>query len=137
MFIRSAFNYDRDEVSRKTGLLCGDKSRTQQNMKDEADINVIVGRFLKTGLMPPSVRVPEYADFTEVMDFKSAQQALIDARFNFMQMPANLRARFHNSPQNFLEFCTNKDNLEEMRKLGLAIPEKKEENIPAPVPPTT
>lgn len=132
MFIRSAFNYDRDLVSAQTGLLCGDKSKTQQNMKDEADINVIVGRFLKTGLMPQGVRVPEYADFTEVMDFKTAQQVLIDARMNFMQMPANLRARFHNSPQNFLEFCTNKDNLEEMRKLGLAIPEKMVDTTPAP-----
>jgi hypothetical protein len=45
---------------------------------------------------------------------------------NFMRMDAKVRARFHNSPQEFLEFFADPANSEEAVRLGLALPKPKE-----------
>ena len=39
-----------------------------------------------------------------------------------MTMPADVRARFNNDPALFVDFCSDEANLDEMRKLGLAVP---------------
>lgn len=39
---------------------------TDQSGAHDADINVIVGRFLKTGVAPGSAQEPMYGDFTEL-----------------------------------------------------------------------
>lgn len=122
MFIRSAFNYDRREASDGIAKRFPGKSRTQQHQKDEADINVIVGRFIKTGHLPLVQRPPTFGDFSGVFDFQSAQNLIVRARESFMALSADVRKRFNNDAAAFVEFCTDDKNLDEMRKLGLAIP---------------
>ena len=122
VFVRSAYNYDADLVSEETGLECKDKSLTLQSQRDEADINVIVDRFMKTGQFPENVRAPTFADFEDIVTFQDAQNAVAEARNSFMQMPAHVRDRFDNDPALFVGFCSDKANLPEMRALGLAIP---------------
>lgn len=121
-FNRTAGNYDANLVSDETGLKCSDPSRTRQDQKDEADINTIVRNFGVTGAVPQSIRVPLQGDFTEAGDYRSALHALMDAQASFMAMPAEVRKRFANDPAEFVDFCSNPDNLDEMRKLGLAVP---------------
>lgn len=120
--IRSYESYDTEGVSDDTGLFCADPSRAIQSQKDEADINVIVRNFGVTGKLPENVRVPSYGDFDYVGDYATAVAAIRDAEFSFMSLEAGVRARFDNDPQQFLEFCSDSGNLEEMRKLGLAVP---------------
>lgn len=132
-FFRTPFNYDRNAISDETGLKCLDKSLTQQSMADEADINVLVERFGLTGHMPTSMRMPAYGDYTGVGDFQSAMEALVVARDDFMAMPAKVRARFHNDPQEFLEFCEDEGNRDEAIRLGLVVPEKAPEPVQAPI----
>lgn len=122
-FLRSEHNYDTRAASRETALFCKDPSRAKQSMLAETDINEIMRRFGKTGVLPQSVRIPTYDDFTGVNDYQTALNAMIAADDSFMQMPADVRKRFHNDPAEFVEFCSNPDNLSEMRKLGLAVPE--------------
>ena len=121
-FIRSAFNYDMDKASDETGLSCLDDSLTQQQFKEEADINTIVNRFLKTGVMPTPHAFPQYVDFEGVFDYQSAMNLVRAADESFMRMDAKVRARFNNSPQEFLEFFANPENAEEAVRLGLANP---------------
>lgn len=128
MFIRTAFNYDVDAASDESGLKCEDVSRTHQSFAEECDINTIVRRFNLTGALPDNVRVPQYADFEESFDFHSAMNAIAMANESFDAMPAEVRARFHNDPGEFVDFCSIPDNIEEMRKLGLAVPK------PDPIP---
>ncbi|WP_445772243.1 hypothetical protein, partial [Rheinheimera sp.] len=45
MFIRTPYNYDTNLASEESALYCSDVSRTQQNAKEECDINTIVKRF--------------------------------------------------------------------------------------------
>lgn len=118
-----AQNYDVHSVSRETGVVTtGDKRRTIQSAKDDSDINIIVRRFGITGQMPGISRMPSYGDFRGVADFKSAMNVIRDTEEMFMALPSGLRKKFGNDPQNYLEFVTNPDNIEEMRKLGLAKP---------------
>jgi len=103
-------------------LRCSDPSRAIQSQKDEANINNIVRNFGVTGKLPVSVRVPTYGDFSVVDDYQSALNAIQEARDSFAAMPADVRSRFDNDPGRFVDFCSDSSNLEEMRKLGLAIP---------------
>lgn len=127
---RSFGTYDPNLVSVATGLRCTDESKTVQSAKEECDINTIVRRFGVTGTVPQGVRTPAYGDFEDIFDYQSAQNALLSAEQSFMAMPAHVRARFENDPAQFVDYCTAVDsngalrNLEEMRKLGLAVPAK-------------
>lgn len=122
-------NYDRRKVSIETGLKCLEPSLTVQSQKEEADINTIVKNFGVTGVLPQGVRVPTYGDFDVVDDYQSALHAIKAADESFMLMPADVRERFGNDPQKFLEFCADSANLEEMRKLGLAVQKAEPEGL--------
>ena len=128
IFLRSPFSddYDVDAVSLASGLECPEPTKAIQSQAEEADINTIVRRFGITGQMPANVRAPTYADFDDVVDFQSAQNAIIQARDSFMRLPAGIRARFDNDPGAFVDFCSDEGNRDELVKLGLA--------LPAPVP---
>jgi len=131
MIFRNGYNYDVDQASLESGLECKDPSLTSQSSADEADINTLVRRFGLTGTMPQGLKVPEYGDFDVVMDFQSAQNAVLAAQKSFMAMPADVRARFVNDPQVFLEFCANPENADELVKMGLAI---KKDPVIVPTP---
>lgn len=132
-FVRSAYNYDAEAVSLDTGTSFeGQESLTVQSEKDNSDINVIVKRFSKTGLAPQSIRTPMYGDFVGVHDFRTAMDAVLAAKESFDALPSEVRARFNNDPQGFLEFCAKKENLDEMRRMGLAVPV-----VPPATPPTS
>jgi phage internal scaffolding protein len=112
-----------DIQSEKTGLSFPDASLTQQQFAEEADINTIVNRFLKTGVLPTPNTFPQYVDFEGVFDYQSAMNLVRAADESFMRMDAKVRARFNNSPQEFLEFFADPANIEEASRLGLTIPQ--------------
>lgn len=129
-FVRTAYNYDTNQASTESGLECKDHSLTKQSFADEADINTIVRRFNLTGQLPQDVRPPQYADFEEVYDYHSALNVIAAAHEAFDAMPAETRARFQNDPGEFVDFCNNPENVDEMIKMGLAVPVHKEPVIP-------
>lgn len=142
-FVRSAFNYDRDQASLASGLDANHESldpeqkqrQAQQSFREEVDINTIVTRFGLTGELPENVRVPISGDFhDQVNDYQTALNMVIEADNAFMQMPASVRERFANNPAKFIEFLEDKDNLEEARKLGVAMPAPPPEPEPKVIP---
>lgn len=122
IFIRTPYNYDVDEVSNETGLVCPEPTMAQQQFRDEADINTIMERFGRTGELVAPVRMPQYGDFTGVNDYHTAMNAVIDAQTSFDALPAKVRARFDNDPGQFVEFCLDDNNREEAVSLGLVAP---------------
>lgn len=130
VFLRTGFNYDRDAVSDQTGLSCGDESRTKQSFKEECDINTIVRRFGVTGQVPITMAPPLQGDFLDAPDFRQSMDLIVKAREAFMELPATVRSRFHNDAAEFVDFCSDRDNLQEARKLGIAMPEA----VPVPPP---
>ncbi|WNK14141.1 MAG: internal scaffolding protein [Microvirus sp.] len=131
VFVRSAFNYDRDAASNETAISDIGKSLTKQSFAEECDINTIVRRFHLTGELPSNVLVPQYADFTEIFDYHSALNVIAQANEAFDLMPADVRSRFQNDPAAFLDFCNDPNNAVEAVKLGIAVI-KTPEVIPTP-----
>jgi len=120
VFVRSAFNYDGDAVSLATGLACDPAdSMVQQQFAEECDINTIVRRFGLTGELPQNLRMPVSGDFTQVGDFHSAMNLVRQAEEGFMELPGELRARFHHDPGELLSFLDDPANRDEAVKLGL------------------
>lgn len=126
--MRQAYGYDVKAASLEASIDCsvdvnGDPcpSMARQAFRDECDINTIVRLFGLTGQLPDDVRAPVYADFEGIFDYQSALNAVIAAEDAFMSMPADVRSRFHNDPQAFVEFCSDDRNHEEARRMGLTV----------------
>lgn len=108
-----------------------DEGRTKQSFKQECDINHIMARYVKTGIIEfTNKHAPQYGDVTG-LDFREGIQVVAAARSMFEEMPSHLRARFYNNPEVFLDFVNNPANREEARKLGLL---KREARSATPVP---
>lgn len=123
-FVRNPYNYDRDLASRESAYV--DESGevlTQQSESAECDINNIVRRFGITGQLPQGARMPTYGDFDQVLDYRSAVEAIQEAEASFMELPGEIRARFHHDPQAFVEFCSNEANRPQLREWGFLAPE--------------
>ena len=118
-FLRTPYNYDGDKVSDETGLTCPELSLAQQNFRDECDINNIVRNFGLTGELPGKPISPQYGDFTGVLDYHTAVNAVLAAQDQFMELPAQMRSRFDNDPAKLIDFLNKVENREEAIKLGL------------------
>lgn len=98
-------------------------SRTQQHFKDETNINSIMKRYKASGLLTDPLHkpttYPEFGDFTGIVDFQTMQNKQIQIRDYFMSLPAELRKRFENNPQNLMTFMSDPANVKEARELGL------------------
>lgn len=94
--------------------------RTKQNFKDECDINSIVARALRAGMLPQGKLNPVFSDFSEVKSYQEGLDVVIRAQNQFNALPAHVRKRFHGDPAEFLEFATDPKNTKEMVELGLA-----------------
>lgn len=122
--------YDKHDTS-VYALNFFDVTLTQQHMSAECDINNIVKQFQKTGLLPSNVRSnPMYADVSNIPDYMSALNSVIQAQDMFDDLPANVRKRFNNNPAELLEFCSNPDNLSEAIDLGI-VENRSEVSAPA------
>lgn len=122
MSLRTYGNYDTDKVSEETALFCLDETMAQQNFKDDADINVIMRRFGQGHDVPQGFLSPTYGDFDTISDYREALEAVRDAGELFMELPADLRARFNNDPGALIDFVSADENRAEAEKLGLLQP---------------
>lgn len=105
--------------------------KTKSEFKEECDLNVLMARYKKTGILPAGRNaMPQYFDASEVPDFHQAMQLVIDAEVAFMRLPASVRKQFGNDPTAFLEYATDPKNVDQMRKWGLA---DEPERAPEPV----
>ena len=103
----------------------GGPSMALQDAKDECDINMIIARHDRTGSWSGSMKIPtaipQFGDFDSVEDFQTAQDTILRAREHFASLPSHVRSRFDNDPVKLLEFVSDKSNLDEAVRLGLAV----------------
>lgn len=107
--------------SDESGLCCKDESLAVQSERDECDINKLVERYGVTGSLPVAAHLPTYQDFEGIFDFQSAMNAVISADKAFLSLPAKVRSRFGNDPQQLLIFLGDEANREEAISLGLVV----------------
>lgn len=114
---KTIYNYKQND-----GVNFNTPSMTQQQFKDECDINKVMDRYLRTGVLsdPLNMRGPgTYADFTEMGDYMENMNKVVEAREMFESLPAKVRERFANNPANMIEFVMDSSNKDEAIKLGL------------------
>ena len=108
--------------------------KTQQHFKRECDINHLMGKYQKTGLIDHvSHHQGDYSDLTDLPTYHDALNKVISAQSSFDSLPSSLRSRFSNDPAQFLDFVSNPDNRAEMVQMGL-IPQSQPDPVPEPVP---
>lgn len=105
---------------RKAGFKCEGVTRTIQGCKEQCDINNIIAKYKKTGVLPVGRNsMPQFGDFTDVQEYQDSMNKLISANDAFMQLPSGIRKRFGNDPALLIEFCADSKNYDEALKLGL------------------
>lgn len=115
---------------RTTSNTVGD-SLTKQCFKEQCDINRIVSKYEQTGLLEHLNQRPGFfEDLTNVPDYRSALNKVIQAKEAFGMLPARTRERFSNDPGEMLGFLEDPANKEEAIKLGLV-----KKPIEAPITP--
>ncbi len=107
-----------DQQPRKPLIIKGE-SRTKQEFKDECDINNIIKRFDKTGVLEHVQENEGYYTETGELDFQAAQDIIATGNSMFEGLPSIIRKRFDNKPEKFLGFMENEENMAEAVKLGL------------------
>lgn len=99
--------------------VCGEKSMTRQSEAESCDINQIMKRFEKTGVLPMDTREAVFTDVSEIGSFREALDVVARATAGFMELPAKVRERFGNDPVYFVDFCQDPANRGELEELGL------------------
>lgn len=98
-------------------------SLTQQQFRDETDVNLILKKYLKTGLITHVNEFQQvFADVSVVPDnYQASLNIVMEAQAAFLNLPSDVRKRFDNDPAAFLNFVSDPRNREEMYSLGLAV----------------
>lgn len=85
---------------------------TRESFAEEADVNLIMERAMRTGVMPAQLDQvqPRYMDCVAVGDFTAAQERVLAGRELFERLPAKVRDQFMNDPGRFFEFAADPAN---------------------------
>lgn len=109
-----------DPVPRVAVEFDPDEGVTQQSFKEQCDVNNILKKFERTGMLEHAARFAgEYGDFIAADDYHGYMNKVVEAQQMFDQMPAGWRKRFGNDPANFLAFMDDPANEAEMREMGM------------------
>jgi hypothetical protein len=112
--VRTPYNYDRDEVSKKTALVFNDESLAQQQFKDENNINLMIRKY---GVLPvQEVNWKEFDASVIPQDFHEIQNMMKQAEAAFMTVPAEVRAQVDNDPVRFLAMVDEQQSIIRQRE---------------------
>lgn len=99
------------------------RSRTHQSYAKDADINNIMGKYKKTGVLGnPSIssqRSARFGDFSDLVDYPTMVSRIQQAQDDFMTLPSEVRAKFNHMVENALDFIADPANADEAVRLGL------------------
>lgn len=117
---------DRDPISNPAIFLdCSDlPSLTRQEFAEECDINTLMAKYEKTGIVPANMNTatPQFLDVSDIPDLRQSMDILNNATAAFMSLPAIVRRDFDNDAMRFVEFAQDPKNIEKMREWKLAPP---------------
>lgn len=103
------------------GIIIEGPSMTQQHQADDADINKILEKWFRTGVLDHvNQREQIFADATLVPDYATAQLHISMVNDHFATLPAKDRLFFNNDPGQYIEFVSDPANAEALVKMGLA-----------------
>lgn len=100
---------------------CQGPSMTRQSEMPSCDINRIMAKYQKTGVLEHArIHQGRYGDFIGAPEYQEAVNQVIAAQDAFASLPSSVRKKFDNDPAAFLAFAQDPANLDAMVDLGLA-----------------
>lgn len=93
----------------------GESSLTQQQFKEDSDINTILARYETTGVIEPGSmnwRNVAFGNFTAFDSFETMVESVMAAQSAFMTLPAAERALFNNDLSQFSVWLDNPANFD-------------------------
>jgi len=110
----------RENGTLSASLINNEPSMTQQQFKDECDVNHIMKKYITTGEIHHLNRKQGvYADMSEIKDYQGMLHTVMEAQEAFQSLPADVREKFKNDPSKLIEFVQDPKNYDEGVKLGL------------------
>lgn len=122
---------ERDGGTPRLVVVFAESGRTKQSMRAECDINNILGKYAKGGVIDHLAKYGGEFGTVEPMTFHEAMNLVTKAQEMFADLDSGIRKRFGNDPGAFLEFAQDPKNIDELRKMGLA--KAAPEPVPGPV----
>lgn len=95
------------------------ETMTVQSEAEACDINNILKKYERTGLIDHVKEGGRYEDLPPGLDYQEALNLVIEAKTSFEGLPAAVRKEFENDPAKFLAFVEDPENVERMGELGL------------------
>lgn len=136
VFVRSPFNYDCRAAALAVAVGPGDQpSRAVQSSREDSDINVIVKRFLRSGVLPVVNRGPALSGDVSSMEYREALDLVRASQAEFDSLPAVVRKHFGNDPAQLVAACQDPGRVEELQRLGLVEKPRTPAAVPPVVPP--
>lgn len=95
-------------------------TKTKQSFGPECNINNIMARYAKTGLVEHlNNRDGIFGDFADLPDYQTALDIVYTAEDQFLQLPAQVRKFFNNDPSFMLAYMQDPKNKQTCQTLGL------------------
>ncbi len=115
------------------------ESKVQQHLTDSNSIKDLEARHLQNNMPQMNPKIPQYLDLSSGMSHHEMLNKVTETNQAFMNLNPHIRKKFHNQPQELIDFCKESKNLEEAEALGLVpkgtfVPP---EVTPEPKPPST
>jgi phage internal scaffolding protein len=105
---------------------------TEQCHKDKCDVNNILAKYQRTGVLEhANQHQGKYDNFIAVTDYHDSLNKILEAEQMFSSLPSSLRKEFNNNPADFLSFVSDDANADRMRELGL-LPDRPASGSEAP-----
>jgi phage internal scaffolding protein len=112
-------------------VICNEETITEQHHKTKVDVNSIMARH--NGSMRVMAQIANLSNyqFDDVTnnDFQESMNIVAKAKTTFENLPSKIRTRFENDPAKFMDFISDKNNVDEMVELGLAVRTPEEQPI--------
>lgn len=132
--------FDNLALDKKTGELVSMPSMTKQAFKAQCDINNIIKEFSLTGQIShinAQAAQGRFMDLPDELDYQTSLHTVKAAAEAFQALPAAIRNRFHGDPAEFMAFCANPANADELIELGIRERPPRAAPTPAPAPAPT
>lgn len=96
------------------------ESMTQQQFKGECDVNNILAKYKKTGLVTHLAKHnAKFGDFSTYEDYQQSLDKILTAQNSFNHLPSELRKKFDNDPGKLIEYLQDEKNHDEAIQYGL------------------
>lgn len=136
MQFATPYNHDTLERARAGALVCNDKSLTDQSFKEDADINVIIDKILKSGKQVDIV-LPEHFGIDNRVDLHEARSQIAKSNATFYNLDPRVREEFNHDPARWEQqvlkdlYAGNVDNL---KRMGIQVEKRPAEPPKAATP---